>query len=115
MNFGHFILNVNSNLIDACLKIQSNGCRAIAVEKNGTLFGVLSEGDIIRAFIDGARNVSEIHDYVNITPRTFRRDTPNIDIHFMQGFMEGITLIPILDEQNKIVGVKTIFGEYYAD
>ena len=29
--------------------------------------------------------------------------------------MEGITLIPIVDEQNKIVGVKTIFGEYYAD
>ena len=73
MNFSHFILNVNSNLIDACLKIQSNGCRAIAVEKNGNLFGVLSEGDIIRAFIDGARNVSEIHDYVNISPGRFER------------------------------------------
>ena len=57
MNLGYFILNYDSNLIDACLKIQSNGCRAVAVEKNGTLFGVLSEGDIIRAFIDGARNV----------------------------------------------------------
>ena len=115
MNFGQFILNVNSNLIDACLKIQSNGCRAVAVEKNGTLFGVLSEGDIIRAFIDGARNVSEIHDYVNISPATFHNDTPNIDIQFMQGFMEGITLTPIIDGQKKILGVKTIFGEYYAD
>ena len=53
------------------LKIQANNCRGVAVEKNGNLFGVLTEGDIIRAFIDGARNVSEIHDYVNISPRTF--------------------------------------------
>ena len=49
MNLSYFILNVNSNLIDACLKIQSNGCRATAIEKNGALFGVLTEGDIIRA------------------------------------------------------------------
>lgn len=115
MNFNYFILNFDSNLIDACLKIQANDCRAVAIEKNGKLFGVLTEGDIIRAFIDGARNVSEIRDYVNISPRTFLRNTPNIDIKFMQGFMEGITLVPIVDEQTEILGVKTIFGEYYAN
>lgn len=115
MNFDYFILNFDSNLIDACLKIQANDCRAVVIEKNDKLFGILTEGDIIRAFIDGARPVSEIRDYVNISPRTFLRNTRNIDIQFMQGFMEGITLVPIIAKQNKILGVKTIFGEYYAD
>ena len=115
MSFSRFVINVNSNLINACLKIQANNCRGVAVEKNGNLFGVLTVGDIIRAFIDGARNVSEIHDYVNISPRTFLRDTPQIDIKFMQVFIEGTTLVPIVDEQGKILAVKTIFGEFYAD
>ena len=115
MRYDHFIVNVNNNLINACLKIQANECRAVAVESKSILFGVLTEGDIMRAFIDGARNVSEIRDYVNISPRTFFRDTPLINIKFMQNFMEGITLIPIIDEQRKILGVKTIFGEYYAN
>ena len=80
MNFDSFILDAESNLLDACLKIQANDCRAIVVRKQGVLFGLLTEGDIIRAFIDGARHVSEIHDYVNISPRTFLIDTPLIDV-----------------------------------
>ena len=58
MSFEKFVMNVDSNLLDTCLKIQGNNCRAIAVEKDGALFGVLTEGDLIRAFIDGARTVS---------------------------------------------------------
>tara|TARA_Y100000766_G_C18689780_1_gene498885 strand:- start:6 stop:353 length:348 start_codon:yes stop_codon:yes gene_type:complete len=115
MSFNKFVLNAQSSIIDACVKIQNNGSRAIAVEDDELLFGVLSEGDLIRAFIDGARNVSSIREYVNISPSYFEPNTPNIDIKFMQGFVEGITLFPIVDDRKKIIGVKTIFGEFYAN
>ena len=115
MSFKKFVTSVDSNLLDACQKIQANNCRAIVIENAGKLFGILTEGDVMRAFIDGARNVSDIRDYVNISPKTYPIDTSLLDIKFMQSFMEGITLIPIVDEDMKILGVKTIFGEYYAD
>ena len=65
--------------------------------------------------MSGARNVSSIREYVNIAPFYFEPNTPNLGIKFMQRYMEGITLVPIADDGKKIIGVKTIFGEFYAD
>ena len=52
-NFSKYTLNKNSSIKDALNKFRINRCRAALVIEKNKVIGSISEGDIIRALIDG--------------------------------------------------------------
>ena len=109
-----FIAPLGITLKEACIKIQLNDCRGLILEHNGILHGILSEGDIIRAFINGARPSGLIDEYVNVSPFSFMHTDSERTDKFLKLFNQGITIVPVVDEQKKILSIITINGEINA-
>ena len=114
MNLDNFIVNKSISLKEACIKIQLNDSRAVVVVENGKLFGLVSEGDILRAFIDGASPSMSIQPYINISPVKLDFEDPNRQKFFFSQFINGITIIPTVKENGELIGVLTILGEFRA-
>jgi len=109
-----FVASLGITLKEACIKIQLNDCRGLVLEHNGILHGVLCEGDIIRAFINGATPSGLIDEYVNVSPLSFLGTDSERSAKFLKLFKQGITIVPVVDEQKRILSIITINGEISA-
>ena len=114
MSFDKFVMSKDISLREACIKIQLNDCRAVVIVENGKLFGLISEGDILRAFIDGALPSMSIEPYINISPIKISYDDPERQRTFLKEYFNGITIIPTVKENGELVGILTILGEFDA-
>lgn len=112
--YSKFISSVGITLKDACIKIQLNDCRGLILERGGILHGILSEGDIIRAFINGARPSGLIDEYVNVSAISFMDTDLKRRAKFLKLYNQGITIVPVVDNLKKIVSIMTINGEINA-
>ena len=57
----------DSTLIVACEAITKNKSRCVLIESKNKIIGIVSEGDIIRAFLMGADINSRVKDYTNLS------------------------------------------------
>ena len=65
--FKNYILSADSTLIAACEAISKNKSRCVLIENKNKIIGIVSEGDIIRAFLMGADINSRVKDYINLS------------------------------------------------
>ena len=104
--FKNYTIPHNSTLIIACEAISKNKSRCVLIQSKTKIVGILSEGDIIRAFLMGADINSRIKDYVNLSFIFFKKkDLKKAKVIFKK---RQITLIPILNDKMKITELITL-------
>ena len=96
-NFSKYTLNKISSIKDALNKFRINRCRAALVIEKNKVIGSISEGDIIRALIDGINLHAPIIKYMN-TNFKFLKKNNNSEINKLI-LKYNISLIPICDEK----------------
>jgi len=60
-----FKLSATSTLLEAVEKIERNKARAVIIEKNDKVIGIVSEGDVMRALLNGSEIHAPVEDFVN--------------------------------------------------
>ena len=104
--FKNYVISQNSTLIIACDSISKNKSRCVLIEDKKKIIGIVSEGDIIRAFLMGADINSRIKDYINLSFIFFdKKDLNKAKVIFKK---KQITLIPILNKKMKIIDLITL-------
>ena len=107
MNIDNICLSVNSTLLEAMKTIDRSTLAVAVVCENGIVQGVLTDGDLRRAIINGVELSSTISpyytsDYVSVSPGMLRTDVLDI----MQA--RYIEQIPVVDKLGKLVGIHTM-------
>ena len=104
--FKNYIISQNSTLIIACDAISKNKSRCVLIENKKKIIGIVSEGDIIRAFLMGADINSRVKDYINLSFIFFnKKDLNKAKLIFKK---KQITLIPILKDNMKLADLITL-------
>ena len=101
-----YLLHQGAILQEAIELIQTAGSRSVLiVNEINKAVGLISEGDILRAFINGASIHSPVSEYMNISFKyLFEPD----DKKSLNLFSQGIDIIPILDNNYKVRSVLTV-------
>lgn len=63
--FSNFLIDYNSNIIDAVYKIQQNKSREVIILSKKKVLGILSEGDILRCILKGISLHSPVSKHYN--------------------------------------------------
>ncbi|MFH1983044.1 MAG: CBS domain-containing protein [Pseudomonadota bacterium] len=101
-----FKVSESATLLQAVEKIEKNRSRAAIVESDGKVIGVISEGDIMRALLQGANIHSPIESFIIYSFKYLTdRDLPQARKLFAKHL---ITLLPVLDDDFRLVGVITL-------
>jgi CBS domain-containing protein len=74
----------------------------ILQSKNGKLYGVLSQGDLIKAIWNGAELITPISNIVNPNPITISSANNNPEKDALKLFAKyGILLVPVIDSDKE--------------
>lgn len=82
-----------------------NNEAALVVDDDGRLCGLVTDGDLRRAFLAGARPESPVAEIMTRRPTTVRRGTPPQQI-LLQMLRLQVRHIPIVDDDNRPVGLE---------
>ena len=96
--FKNFTISEDSNLLVASKAISVNKNRCVFLERNNKIIGVFSEGDLIRALLEGSDLNSIVKPYINYN--FFYLTEKNLIEAKKIFLIHGITAIPILDKKN---------------
>lgn len=103
MHIEKYIVSDTQLIEQAIEMIEMNASRCVIVTNaNKKVVGVLSEGDILRAILKGVSIKSPVK---NIMITNFKYLLEKDDEKIKQLFKKGITLIPVLNEQNGLVDI----------
>ena len=85
---------------------------------NGKLYGVLSQGDLIKAIWNGAELITPISNIINPNTITISSESKNPEKDALKLFAKyGILLVPIIDNDKKIlrlISVRKIISDEYG-
>jgi len=103
MDYPDFIISSNSTILDAVRKIELNRSRAVFIVSNEKIIGILSEGDIIRALLQGLDIHSQAQNIANISFAFMKsNDIPNASKIMAK---KNITIIPVVDHNMKLLNI----------
>lgn len=93
-------------LIDAILAIRENQNRCIIVKSEEKVVGVISEGDVMKALLQGVDVHSPVQDWIShdfkfLTSKNYQQALDLMTKH-------GISMIPILDNNFMLLDVITV-------
>ena len=113
MDLSSYIISENELISVAMEMIQINDSRCVmVVNKESKVVGILSEGDILRAIMSGVHVTAHVKTIVNPSFKyLYVFDVGQID----QMLKEGITLVPILNDDNTLKEVVTLKSFYGND
>ncbi len=101
-----YLLDSKCTLIDAAKLIDINKSRCVIVHSSNKVFGIISEGDLVRALLRGADVHSPIEPYINYgISYLLTRDLKHALILFRN---KGISLIPVLNDSMILQDVITL-------
>lgn len=99
------------DLSSAMDKLRASGYTAVPVIRDdGTYAGTVSEGDFLRAFIDGKDTDSQGDSLpLKSIVRTDRNPSVKIDVDISQVFAEALNqnFVPVVDDRNMFIGIVT--------
>ena len=91
----------------------------ILQSKNGKLYGVLSQGDLIKAIWNGAELITPISNIVNPNPIIITSESKNPEKDALKLFAKhGILLVPVVDNEKKIlrlISIRKIISDEYGN
>ena len=102
-----YTISQGSTLKDAVAKIKLNKVRTIIVLNEDKVVGVISEGDILKAFMNGAHTSNLLDKFINIefnylNERKLQEASKII-------IKENINLMPIVNQNMELINVITIY------
>lgn len=101
-----FTIKENSIMLDAIKSIQLSDLRTtIVIGKDNRVVGVISEGDILRALIDGMNPHSPIKNIINVSFKFLNRKNMN---EAFELFKLGIDVLPIMSNDFQLIDIITI-------
>ena len=110
MELEKFTISETQSIEHAIELIEMNYSRCvIVVNGNNKVVGVLSEGDVLRAILKGVSIMSPLK---NVMVPNFKFLLVKDDEKIMKLFKKGITLIPILSDDNKLKDI-VVFTQYF--
>lgn len=102
------LISPHDTVIFAIEKIDKEGSRALlVVDENHALLGVVTDGDIRRHLLKHGNLDAPVFDMMNKTPKT-ARETENKDQLLMKMQNLNILHLPIINENNIVVGLETL-------
>jgi CBS domain-containing protein len=105
--FSNLVVSSDKTIKETMALINNNRHGvAIIVQDDFHMLGVVSDGDIRRALVDGRSLLSEVGDVANINPvaAVSGKQTKD-DLEELFKKHPEVTLIPIVDKGNKLVDV----------
>jgi CBS domain-containing protein len=87
------------------IELNSSRC-VIVVNSAKKVLGILSEGDILRAILKGTNVKSPVKNIMNPSFKFLLEKEDKVKIFSL--FKKGITLIPVLNQQNELIGVLNV-------
>ncbi len=102
------LLNKESCMKDV-LKTLDKGAKGIVlvIDDNGKLYGTITDGDVRRAILNGMDTNSPLENFIQKKPIVSKMSNNNNKlISIMEA--NGIIQLPIVDQSNKIIGLKTL-------
>lgn len=105
-NLDYFTVAKSSALLDAAEVIARNNSRCVIVLEEGKVVGVLSEGDVLRSLLNNADIHAPIGKYMNSSPRFLTKHDIKGAFDLVQ--RHGISLVPIVDQEFRLVDVITL-------
>lgn len=110
MELEKFTISETQLIEQAIELIEMNHSRCvIVVNCNNKVVGVLSEGDVLRAILKGVSIKSSVK---NVMVPNFKFLLVKDDEKIKEWFKKGITLIPILSDDNKLKDI-VVFIQYF--
>ncbi len=112
-NINKFTIELGSTLGEAITKIKLNRVRTVLVVQESKLIGVLSEGDLLKAFINGANTKNLINQFINIEFSYL--EEKNIKIASKVVSKNNINLLPVVNsemELQEVITIYDVFDEY---
>jgi len=102
-----FTIKENSIMLDAIKSIQLSDLRTIVVVgKDNKVVGVISEGDILRAYINGMNSHSPIKSIINVSFKFLKQKDMK---QAFELFKLGIDILPIISNDFQLLEVITIY------
>jgi len=101
-----FIVDSRCTLLDVTRAISANHCRCVVVVTDNKVVGVVSEGDLLRAFLRGTDIHSSVEPFINHGFHfLLKRDMLKaLDVFISH----GVSLIPILSSEFELQDVITL-------
>ncbi len=95
-------------LIEQAIEIiEFNSSRCVIVVNSAQkVLGILSEGDILRAILKGTSVKSPVKNIMNPSFKFLLEKEDKTKIYSL--FKKGITLIPVLNQQNELIEVLNV-------
>ena len=106
MNISKYTIQINSKIEDVIAKIKANGYRTVVILDGKKIMGVVSEGDILKAIINGADKKNLINKYVQINYKFLDKKDINEAASLIKKY--NINLIPIVDKDMNLIDLITI-------
>ncbi len=106
----NLLIDVGHNIRDALLAINTNGCGICFVTENDVLVGVITDGDIRRTLLKNNTLECPIAHVMN---RNFVSLPVNsVEAKIRQSFSSTIKLVPLCDQQGKVVDVADVLRSH---
>jgi CBS domain-containing protein len=105
-NLQNFCIRDSATMEDAIAMIQKNNSRCVVVTGAAQkVIGVFSEGDVLRAILAG----TDVHTPLRSLIKPSFRYLHSADIPAARKlFIDGITLVPLLDADFRLTGILTL-------
>ena len=109
-----YIVSIDGIIKDAVELINKNKSRCVVVvNEDYKVFGVVSEGDILRILIDGKNIYTPIRNSININFKYLNYFDKKKSLNLVRNY--GITLIPIVDENlilKDVISIHDLIPEF---
>ena len=102
-----YTLQVGSTISVAIAKIKLNKVRTVIIVKNKKVIGVISEGDLLKAFIRGANTKNFIDPYINVEFSYLTEKNFQIAKKIITN--KNINLLPIVNKHMELIECITIY------
>lgn len=102
------LLPLGGQIRDAIQNLEKSGTQIVLfIDKNNRLVGTLTDGDIRRAFLNGANLETSIHEIINRDPFTVSQDTSQKDILNLMK-IKKIHQLPVVDDERKVLKLELL-------
>ncbi len=98
-----FTVSRTDSIRTAMMKITANKARAVVVVDEGKVVGVVSDGDIRRAFLKDVLPISPVEKIMHVSCKTTTEMDPQKQAEIIR--REKVTVLPVVTGTNDLIDV----------
>jgi CBS domain-containing protein len=106
MRLSDFVVDYNATILQTASQIQKNMNRSVIVLRNNRVIGVVSEGDILRALLQGMDIHTPINEFMDFSFKYLTKKDYAEAYNLFKKFL--FSLLPIVNENFQLQDVITL-------